>query len=255
MPMRRSTRSGDPADAGVVPLVRPDRSPRIVGPDLSRRRFLAFVVAAPVLTVAVRAIDDIAGPFQLPAAAATGGAGSVVARLLRRLRSHRRVDPRRAPHRVSPQDPDHRAEPGRGPRAPGGGRSGNHDRDGDPRGRGARRRARHRRRRPRRRAPRAVVEPAHRRIELGARALHADAHRCRGNSGPTRNRGRATFRRRRIVAHDARFDGRRPRRAHRDLRVVVGRGREGHGPRRFRHAEGSERLHPDRQARDPPRRT
>ena len=36
---------------------------------LSRRRFLAVAVAAPVLTMAVKAIDDVAGPFSAPAAA------------------------------------------------------------------------------------------------------------------------------------------------------------------------------------------
>jgi isoquinoline 1-oxidoreductase beta subunit len=41
------------------------------GHDLSRRRFLTFVVAAPVLTVVVKAIDDIAGPFSQSAAAST----------------------------------------------------------------------------------------------------------------------------------------------------------------------------------------
>ena len=111
------------------------------------------------------------------------------------------------------------------------------------------------RRRARRRAPRAAVEPAHRRIELGALALHADAHRRRRDAGAAGHRGRAALRRRRVDAHDARLHGRRARRSHRDLRVAVGRGGAGHGAGRAGDAEGSEPVHADRQADDPPRRT
>ena len=50
-----------------------------------------------------------------------------------------------------------------------------------------------RRRRARRRPPRAAVEPAHRRLELGALALHADAHRRGSGARPVGHRGRATF--------------------------------------------------------------
>ncbi len=44
-------------------------------PDVSRRRFLTYVVAAPVLTVAVKAIDDMAGPF-FPSTGAASGVAS-----------------------------------------------------------------------------------------------------------------------------------------------------------------------------------
>jgi isoquinoline 1-oxidoreductase beta subunit len=42
------------------------------GYTLSRRRFIACVVAAPMLTVVVKAFDDIAGPLSAPAAASPG---------------------------------------------------------------------------------------------------------------------------------------------------------------------------------------
>jgi isoquinoline 1-oxidoreductase beta subunit len=42
------------------------------GHGLTRRRFLACVVAAPALTVVVKAFDDLAGPFAQPAAASPG---------------------------------------------------------------------------------------------------------------------------------------------------------------------------------------
>jgi isoquinoline 1-oxidoreductase subunit beta len=47
-------------------------------PDVSRRRFLTYVMAAPVLTVAVKAIDDIAGPFFPSAGAASGVASPAI---------------------------------------------------------------------------------------------------------------------------------------------------------------------------------
>jgi len=68
MSIRRSTRSAEPELAGA----RSDAGEpvEVVAPGgLSRRRFLTYVAAAPVLTVMVKAIDDIAGPLPQLAAA------------------------------------------------------------------------------------------------------------------------------------------------------------------------------------------
>ena len=207
-----------------------------------------YVVAAPVLTVVVKAFDDIAGPD--PASPRARVAGR-----LRHRRSHRRADARRAPDGVPPQDRDHRREPGRGARAPGRGRPGNHHRDGHGRGRGARRRARDRRRRARRRPPGAVVEPAHRRIELGALALHADADRRRrgpraGSSPRPRSASASTAST--LTTRDSTViapDGRTATYGSLSAAAAQGRGAGGSG-----HAEGSEPVHADRPADDPPRR-
>jgi isoquinoline 1-oxidoreductase subunit beta len=64
--IQRSTWSEEP-DPAARP--RPERAEVFT---LSRRRFLTFVVAAPMLTVVVKAFDDVAGPFSEPAAASPG---------------------------------------------------------------------------------------------------------------------------------------------------------------------------------------
>ena len=155
---------------------------------ISRRRMLAYLVAAPTLTMVVKCDETSSRPP--PAGAAP--------RRRRRRRPQRRAHARRPADGLPAQDRDHRRRTASWSHVPARrGRPGDHHRDGHHRGRGARRAARRGRRRARRRPSRAALEPAHRRIELGARALHADAHRRGRGPGPARHGRRAAVRRRR----------------------------------------------------------
>ena len=205
--------------------------PRPVGErhTISRRRMLAYLVAAPTLTMVVKTVDDLVGsavrPAPRPAPADVVDLSDALTLAALPTAYLLKIE-------ITDGRPRRRARP---PRR---GRPGHHHRDGDHRGRGARREPRPRRRRARRRPSRAALEPAHRRVELGALAVHADAHGRGRGAGAARHRGRgsasaspprrSSTRSSTVVAPDGRIG---------HVRLAVGRGRAGRRAGGPRHAE------------------